>query len=468
MMKRNRKYKNLGLLVLFITILCSCKKDWFDIKTDNNLAVPSSLKDFQAIMDNYSVMNSGAISLGEIGSGECFVSDLTFNKLNNNDKNSYIWTKQFPYEYPNVGTADWGFNSGSQSAGTYPRVYYCNLVLDGLIKINLETEEYKNVKGQALFQRARNFYEAAQVWAPYYQQGISDIELGIPLRLEADVNIPSKRATLKETYDQVIKDLLLAKDLLPNIPEFKTRGSKAATYGLLARVYLSIEDYDKAKQYADLYLKIYPKLINYNTLNIEALQPIAKFNEEVIFHETMQPDRPVLPAYAFIEKEIFDLYEIKDIRKTVFYVNNELTKNITYKGSYSGSNVPFTGIATDEIYLIRAECYARTEKTAEAMRDLNTLLVNRYEPGYIHKTATDSEDALKQILTERRKELLMRGIRWSDLRRLNRDGRFKLTISRTVNGKVYTLEPNSYKYTFPIPDDVIKMTGMLQNKGWTN
>ena len=66
------------------------------------------------------------------------------------------------------------------------------------------------------------------------------------------------------------------------------------------------------------------------------------------------------------------------------------------------------------------------------------------------------------ILLERRKELLMRGLRWMDLKRLNMEGA-AITLTRTVNGQVYTLPPNDLRYALPIPEDVIAISGMQQN-----
>jgi hypothetical protein len=118
--------------------------------------------------------------------------------------------------------------------------------------------------------------------------------------------------------------------------------------------------------------------------------------------------------------------------------------------------------------LIRAECSARLENPTGAMKDLNTLMEKRWnnKVSYPVITAANAEDALRKVLVERQKELFLRGQRWNDLRRLNKDDRFKVTLTRTIGGVTYTLEPNSYKYTLPIPDDVIQLSGMEQNPGW--
>jgi hypothetical protein len=137
---------------------------------------------------------------------------------------------------------------------------------------------------------------------------------------------------------------------------------------------------------------------------------------------------------------------------------------IGFIGSYSGSLLYFDGLATDELYLIRAECNARSGKTTEAMNDLNDLLITRYATGHFTPlTASNAGNALDQILTERRKELVLRGLRWSDLRRLNKDPHYAVTLTRTLNGQTYSLPPNDNKYVFPIPDDEIKISGIPQN-----
>ena len=98
------------------------------------------------------------------------------------------------------------------------------------------------------------------------------------------------------------------------------------------------------------------------------------------------------------------------------------------------------------------------------MKDYNTLFSNRFRTGtYVNATAISVDDALNKIIPERRKELLFRDLRWTDLRRLNKDSRFAVTLSRSLNSTIYTLPPNDIRYTLPIPDYVIALNGIQQN-----
>ncbi|HSU50550.1 MAG TPA: RagB/SusD family nutrient uptake outer membrane protein, partial [Segetibacter sp.] len=122
------------------------------------------------------------------------------------------------------------------------------------------------------------------------------------------------------------------------------------------------------------------------------------------------------------------------------------------------------GIATDEVYLTRAECNARAGNITAAMSDLNSLMSKRWKAGaFVPFAATNTSDALTLILQERRKETLFRGLRWLDLRRLNSEGA-NITLTRNLNGQLYTLAPNDPKYVLPIPPDVVSLSGMAQNE----
>ena len=77
-------------------------------------------------------------------------------------------------------------------------------------------------------------------------------------------------------------------------------------------------------------------------------------------------------------------------------------------------------------------------------------------------TASDPTEALALILQERRKELLMRGLRWMDIKRLNEEGA-GISLSRRLNSQLITLSPGDPRFALPIPEDVIALSGMQQN-----
>src|SRR5690606_32955981 len=139
---------------------------------------------------------------------------------------------------------------------------------------------------------------------------------------------------------------------------------------------------------------------------------------------------PLNSSRANISYDLLDLYDDIDIRKEAFF--REKSEGIwAFKGGYHGqtNNTFFNGLATDELYLIVAECHARNGDVAKSLEALNYLLKHRLRSTSFQPLIIGDPDVLlTYVLEERRKELLMRGIRWTDLRRLNRYGEFAKTL----------------------------------------
>jgi len=224
-----------------------------------------------------------------------------------------------------------------------------------------------------------------------------------------------------------------------------------------------MQDYRDALLNADSCIALYPGLIDYNTLSTTATYPFVLFNSEVIFHSSMASYTSLTQSKLLVDSALYSYYGSNDLRSTLFF--KAVSGGHTFKGSYYGGSRMFEGIASDEVYLIRAECYARTGNSQSAINDLNNLLIMRYKTGtYIpYSTSMTSENALRLILQERHKELVFRGIRWSDLRRLNLDSGFAVTMSKTFNGQNYSLPPNDIRYVLPIPPNEILISGFPQN-----
>lgn len=447
------------MLLGFSIIQSSCKKNWLDEKANKNLAVPASTKDFQAMLDNYALLNKNAFLIhNEVAADGHYYTEAVWNTFKGTfSQNTYTWSNDIIYKSTN-----W--------ISLYSVVLLANVILDESVKLNINDADVAHVRAQALFQRSKVFFDLAQTFAPVYNPSTANTDAGIPLRLNSDITEPSKRSNLKQTYNQIVSDLLKAKDNLPNSAEFITRASKPAALALLARTYLVMGDYENAGKYAEECLSIKNVLLNYNTISQTA--NFIGVNSEVLYVATTPLDEGELTSAYLIDQSLYDSYDVNDLRRSVFFRVG--TAGITFKGTYgnSGSNNIFTGFAIDEVYLISAECHARSGNISEAMKYLNDLLRTRWAKNtdgttkYVDQIALNEVDALKKILLERRKQLILRNVRWSDLKRLNLDPRFAVTLTRTIGGNTYTLEPNSYKYTFPIPPEIIEKTGMAQNVGW--
>lgn len=447
------KYIYIALIGLFFS---SCKKDWLDAKPINSLVLPTKIEDFQALLDNSALMNQNESGVNaEISSGDFQLSDQTFSTFPAEYRNSYTWSE----------TNDFYEGTDVNWRSAYQRILNANLALEGISSIernDSNNENWDNVKGSALFHRAYNFYLLAQQYGKPYSEK-AETDLGIPLRLSSNINNPSKRASVKHTYDRIISDLTEAIHLLPATITYKTRPSKPASYAMLARVYLSMGDYPSALDKATACLKLYDKLLDYNDLNLTSTYPIPQFNAEVIYQTRFGLVPVFFSKNLNVTNELITLYHSNDLRLKLFFEKS--VTNTSFKGSYDGSRFFFSGLAVDEIILIRSECNARLGNINEAMEELNSLVKKRWDHSfpYVDIKTTVKEVAVSKVLEERRKELCFRGIRWTDLRRLNQDKNRQTTLTRILNGQTYQLLPNDPKYTFPIDLNEIRISGIEQN-----
>lgn len=456
------------IILIFVCCLAACsKKDFLDEKPDQSLVIPSSLRDYQAILDNDYVMNgvlrgTGLVpAMGEMGADDYVIPQDYFNLYMSPFKQHCITWADKVY----TGETVWDWNI------PYISVYYANTALDGVEKISpdpSQADAWNNIKGSALFYRAHLFYQLTQVFAPPYDKATAASAQGIPLRLTPAVTEKITRASLEDTYRRVIDDLMEAKQLLPAHPLYKTRPSGVAADALLARVYQTMEVYDTALIYADAALAAGAQLLDYNLLDTTAGSSFPTFNEEVVFNATMISSAgapyPMTAGIAAVDSALLASYASGDLRRPCLFRN--FGAGYSPVGGLSGGYDFFAGLATDELYLIKSECLARLGHIPEAMQTLNALLEKRWKAAtFIPFDATTEDEALNVILSERRKELCFRGLRWTDLRRLNKDSRFAKTLRRYMNGQWYSLPPGDPRYTYPIPDDVIGFNpSMPQNE----
>lgn len=456
-------------VLLLVTILSACKKGFLEQKQDMALLVPTTLADMQTLLDNVGIMNQSPI-LPELAADDFQTSTAALQTFSAVLRNTYTW--QADLFEGSANPTDW--------AVLYQQVFYANVVLDGMDKISTNAanqQEWNAIKGAGLFFRSHAYYHLLGEFAKPYHAPTAGTDLGLPIRLTADVNDWPARPGLQQNYDQLIDDLKAAAELLPLTVSYKNRPSRAAALGMLARIYLEMGDYPNTLSYAEEALKINAKLIDYNIISANPTSGIRPFpivlpnqNDEVIFYSAMPSNSYQSGAVGSLttaDPKLLQSYESSDLRRTLYFVNRT-SGMVNFKGSYSGAlsgSSFFSGVATDELYLIRAEAHARLNDKDKALADLNSLLIKRYKTGtFSPRTAENAETALKLVLTERRKELVGRGMRWRELRRLNLEERFAVTLAKSYNNENITLLPNAIRYIFPIPDAEVSLMGLVQNE----
>jgi hypothetical protein len=437
------------LFFLLLLSFSACEK-YLEEKPQKTLLEFKSLDDIQLLLNQYVVMNQRGPRQPEPAADNFVLSWAEYEKYSDFDRPYYNWD---PEAIANNG--DWT---------TYQTILNVNLALKKLNEDILPGKDqnlWNRLKGAALFFRAFSFHQLVEVYAMPYDEVTADTDLGIPLRLDPDVNYHTPRATVQQTFDQIIQDLTEAAGLLPDVAEHETQPGKAAVYALLSRVYLIMRNYPLALTNATSALEIQNSLLDFNGLAF-----FTQFdNPEVLFYNNVNASMIVYYS-GVVDSDLYASYiaDAADLRPALFF--NETTKGHQIKGAYTGGywNM-FNGLAVDEVYLTRAECYARNNEKDKALADLNTLLEKRFDNTlFVARTAADKDAALALILVERRKELINRGIRWSDIRRLNKEGA-NYTLRRTFvdNPTVIELPPNDLRYAFLIPQDVIDLGGYKQN-----
>ncbi|MGJ1537612.1 RagB/SusD family nutrient uptake outer membrane protein [Sphingobacterium multivorum] len=444
------------LYILFTLSLFSCNK-FLEEKPDISLAVPETVADVRALLDNDDILNIAAPPLLEMGVDDYYLDDNVLNNLNDTYKGIYLWKKSYPaFEF----SGDWQFS--------YRAIMIANIAMETLERLQEDQSSLgRQLMGEALFIRAFNNYNLAMIYTPLGNETM-DKALGIPLRYSSDYTEPIVRTTLGETYNAIWDDLKESLLLLPELAEHPNRPSKVAVLALMARISLALDDYENAERYANQALDIYSTLLDLNEVDVTKDFPFPFLHNEIIYMSFGDRGDPIVNDNIYIDKYLYDLYDSADLRKQAYFYKKD-NGEIGFKGNYVGAQFStfFAGLATDELYLISAECAARKNNLSAATDRLNTLLESKWSNGkFVPLTFADHNVALDRILKERRKELVFRGVRWSDIKRYNRDEALQTTLVRVdaEGNTLAELPPLDQRFYWLIPDDVIRISKIQQNQ----
>lgn len=448
------KFIKSALYIFLPLLLLNSCRDYVEVEPVGNNRILKYTSDYRGLANNYvDLTSSGGIYL--LASADVEFPATYQNGVSTIWGNSYTWQDKI-YD-PSQSDSDWN--------GLYKAIYYSNVILSGVMGSEKGTEaEKKEIYAEAFVHRAFAYLQLVNTYGPQFDPKSANSEKAVPILLKAELFSSLEKSTVGQVYDQIISDLNDA--LINNIqnkPEFNVLPSKIAVYALLARTYLYMGSYQLSLDNAQKALALQNGLIDFKGMASAFSYPVLIENPEVIFSKTL------LLTYdgAPLSTDLLNSFESDDLRYNYYTIpGNNFFPAYTGRGfgigRYSYTNGINVGVSVPEMYLISAECYARLNQTQKAIDNLNTLRAKRYKSGTAYElSAATSKEALDLTLAERQKELIGRGFRWFDQRRLNLDPLYRKTYTRVFKGQTYTLEPNSDGYVFPINQNYIDLNPEL-------
>lgn len=391
--------------------------------------------------------------------------------------------------------------------GLYEIIARCNFFFDHVetVRAGLKTEAEKALmdkyEADAGFMRALAYSDLIRTFCEAYEPATAEHALGVPLYLHYregnGSTVKKPRASLQASYEQVLNDLDRSEKLSARVGNDAMYVTQGAIAALKARVYLYMQNWEKAEEYATDVIeaeingeRVY-RLADVNT-NIQAPDGLVtneyaalwKYDSasEIIFKISFSTNdmggslgtlfmgvtgglyNPnYVPAQWLVES-----YSANDARKGIFFSRMNTIQNgsqyviMKYPGNpvIDGSagkyytNMPKV-LRLSEIYLIRAEARAMQQNTTGANQDLTTLRRARIDE---YGSASHSQDKLmEEIRNERAKELCIEGFRLADLKRWKK-GFERQPQNGTITGEQYSslkVNGSDKRFTWLIPQHEI-------------
>ncbi|MFA6083897.1 RagB/SusD family nutrient uptake outer membrane protein [Mucilaginibacter sp.] len=383
--------------------------------------------------------------------------------------------------------------------GPAPGILQCNIVLQKVPDISMDPTLKNRIIGEAKFLRALYYFNLVRLFG--------DVPLITKPQIVGD-DLKVKRSPKADVYALIIEDLTDAMGLLPAASAYSGadigRASKGSATGLLAKVYLTLGNY---QQTVDLCKQVTALGYSLNASYADNFSATKKNTAESLFevqysgattygffddfNQAAWPSTFTGPrnsdfvggSYGWNQptQEFVNAYESGDVRKdiTILYPGCPAFDGKAYKASYSttGFNLrkflvpksisPDYNTNPENFPVLRYADVLLMQ--AEAMNELGQagtevpLNVVRHRAGIANIATGLSKDAFRTVvLHERRMELAFEGQRWFDLIRVN-NGQYGLDFLHSI-GKT---NATAKFLLLPIPQQEIDSNpNLVQNTGY--
>ena len=404
-------------------------------------------------------------------------------------------------------------------ASLYQVIANCNFYLDKIEGVMAATTDDTKLQtldiytGEVYAIRALCYSELIKCYCKAYDPATAKDELGVVVRTTTIDPQPLPRASLYDSYQQVLEDLAAAERLLDEDNDAYSSAfiTRAMAYALHARVALYMQDWQSAIHYSTelidsknfalssavtLYsdgMTFFDYMWNYDvateiiwrigfttTSYGGALgQQFLGFNNDYTYY---YPD--YVPA-----EWVLNLYSDSDMRYGSYFYTLPTGYNhglqwpllVKYYGNQDFINNAYIyhvvmpkPFRLAEQYLIRAEAYCRqaTPNYSAASKDLSTLRAARISGG--GSVSLTADNFIDQIADERVRELYMEGFRLHDIKRWGNLYRKGEGFTRTPQsnslseGSSLTIKADNPLFVWPIPKHELEAPGSLVQPNESN
>lgn len=492
--KKAKGHLTMGLFLIVIVCCLSCSK-FLEEKPNS---VITSANFYQTASDALLAVNAAYDHLGS-GTSNSDFGGVYFNNFwalqalaSDNGKSGLpdpnsVQLAEFSHDASNTFIKDiW--------EDCYKTINLTNIALKHIPNIEMDESLKNRYLGECSFIRGLMYFELARLFG------------GVILLTEPTEDLSSltiERSSLDEVYTQIISDLEFAESSLPYSYEGadKGRATKGSAGGYLAKAYLTLKDYSKARDKLNTIIsagvhQLMPDFADIfkiaNTNNPEVLFSINfTFNNNAIW-ETSQFNVRTLPlalnrnslAWEVPTLDVYNNYEDGDRRKEVTFQTTFTEADgrvLTFdphifkfwdqeaEPSASSSGSDFFNLRYADVLLMFAEAESELNNgpTAEAYEAVNQVrrrarFANGDERSILNDLAgLNQQDFRKAVWLERRRELVWEGHRWYDLVRQNQ---LKERVEIAKPG--VAVDENKH-VLFPIPQREININPNLsQNPGY--
>ncbi len=467
------KPKNYFLLLITIIIAGSSCKKQLDLHDGDSF---TSVNAFITLDDVQQGANDAYGRYSAI-TNDMYVSALLSDEAKLGPDNSGQGTFTYRYQFGSNNTSG---GDVVEAWSEYPGIIdQVNRVLPYIPTVTAKPDqEYRRdiLKGQLLALRGIAYFELLEAYSNIYSA--SD-PLGVPISLVSDPLQKPARKSMGEVMTQINTDLSDARALLPAVTpaDFSdTVMNQINIAAYQARIALYRKDYDAAITAAT-------EVINSGVKPLVTGSDFAGIwtddnNYEVLFRRRYASSgdgaigtlftTTAGNVYVAPSDKLIAMYDVADIRKDTYIGVNGSGNNYVNKffsSSKGGCVVDIKACRIAEMYLIRAEAYARSSSPnlVAGAADLNLLRTNRIT-GYVDETFGTATDLANAVMDERFKELAFEGFRFFDLKRNS------LPVERLASDASaawQTLPAGNFRFVLPIPsDEILANPNIQQNPGY--